>query len=59
VISVRSHPFPGYDTRVDALVKAFEAIYPKFYKGFKTYFSKEKMTQVRLDAEKVRKLNRY
>lgn len=53
------HPISGYDTRGDAVVKAFEAIYPKFYEDFKTFFSKEEMVQVRLDAEKIRKLKRY
>jgi len=59
VIRETKHSIPGYDTRGDALVKAFGAIYPKLHEGFKTYFSREEMTQVRLDAEKVRKLKRY
>jgi hypothetical protein len=54
-----NHLINGYDSRGDAVVKAFEAIYPELYKGFKTYFSKEEMIQVRLDAEKIRKLKRY
>jgi hypothetical protein len=59
VIRVDDHPIAGYDTRGDAVVKAFEAIYPELYEKFKAHFNKEEMTQVQLDAEKIRKLKRY
>lgn len=59
VVSVTNHPLNAYDSRGEALSKALEAIYSEIQKGFDTYFSAAEMQQVKLDADKLRKLKRY
>lgn len=56
---IESKPIEEADYRPRALAKALESIYTQQLEQFSRYFDPKEIAQVKLDAEKVRKLKRY